>query len=144
MIVQEDITKLWNVDVENHLLAAAEDPSAADRSKELQILEGTYFNAGVLLMNLDRWRKKNISGEALKFVRENPSKIIFPSQDGLNAILQNKWMMIDIRWNCPSFKLKKYPSPAIIHYMTTKKPWNSNPRGKEIYYHYLSKTIWKD
>ena len=34
-----------------------------------------YFNAGVLLINMDKWRKANISGKVHDFINEYPERI---------------------------------------------------------------------
>jgi lipopolysaccharide biosynthesis glycosyltransferase len=71
LVIKDNIANLWNVNVENHYLAAAEDPVGTTgedkgrfgmRCKALSIPEKcNYFNAGVMLMNLEKWRKDHIA-----------------------------------------------------------------------------------
>lgn len=142
LIVLKDITELWNTDVKNHYLAAVQNPRLPMIEKPLGISSNDYFNSGVLLINVKKWRENHISQKVIRFIRNNPKKIQFADQDGLNKVLHDKWLRLDKKWNYPAFHLKEKSSPAIIHYITGKKPWNGNPKGKKFYFDYLKKTKW--
>lgn len=142
IIVKTDITRLWNINIDNYFLGAVEDFWVKySRNSHLLIpRESKYFNAGVLLINLKKWREKQIKNRVIEFIKANASRIKFCSQDPLNAILHDKWLQLDPKWNFmphylnyPNFKNIK---PAIIHYAGLKKPWKANFRLKEEYYKY--------
>lgn len=141
LIVKKDITELWNTDLSGHYLAAVQDPSRS-RWRSLRIPRGSYFNSGVLLLNLKKWRKRKITKRVIDFIRTNPDKIHYADQCGLNGVLYRKWKKLDRVWNYPSFRLYRYGRPAIIHYMSPKKPWNGKPRGRHEYKHYHKITPW--
>ena len=62
IIVTGDLSQLWGIDMTGRAVAAVDDAVFANkRPKELHYPEEAgYFNAGVLLMNLDYWRKNDI------------------------------------------------------------------------------------
>lgn len=147
IIVLEDIAPLWNIHLADHLLAAVEDPGAKKygRFKALTIpIEYGYFNSGVLLLNVSKWRNLDITEKVIHYIRNNPENCRLLDQDGLNAILYNKRKSIDPKWNFQTALIGKYSiKPAIIHYTTKKKPWKY-PHPLAEYYHYYEKQIdWK-
>ncbi|MEW9669191.1 glycosyltransferase family 8 protein [Ammoniphilus sp. 3BR4] len=145
LIVKKDITSLWNINVDKYYLAAVTTPAGNTRYKDLSIpIESNYFNAGVLLINLKRWRENNVSEKIIQFINNNASKIKFCSQDPLNAILHDKWLQLDPRWNYLAPYRRDVEDPYIIHYNGEGKPWNHNHRFKGEYLKYLKTTIWDD
>lgn len=143
IIVKEDITPLWKVNIDHHFLGAVEDCWIKGRRNRFLSIpkDSKYFNAGVLLMNLKKWRKQKIANRIIQFIKTNPTKIKFCSQDPLNAILHDKWLPLDPKWNfqthhlsLPEFKIKK---PAIIHYTGPNKPWKAKHRLKKEYFKYV-------
>ena len=171
LIIKDDITKLWAVDVSHHFLAAVEDAYIEhwalldastynflhDSKKRLNIPEtAKYFNSGVMLINLSRWREEKIHKKIIDFVAHNPEKIRLADQDGLNALLFGTWYPLPLRWNVQPFlyKLAKtkqddeytdaVKEPYIIHYAGESKPWNftgTHPAENE-YFRYLALTEW--
>ncbi|SEC69881.1 glycosyltransferase family 8 protein [Paenibacillus sp. GP183] len=142
MIIKDDITKLWNTAIENNFLAAVKIPGSS-RPRELGLPENSeYFNAGVLLINMKKWREHRIVHRVLRFARNNPSKLKFMDQDALNAILHDKWIKLEPTWNYQVHRYRGLRNPAIIHYTTNQKPWNSNPPFKDDYMKYLRRTSW--
>ena len=160
LIFKEDISKLWEIDISECFMAAVEDPKF-NRYIDLQMpINSKYFNTGVMLINLEKWRKNNISEKVRKFIKNNSEKIILWDQDGFNAILYNKWKELPPKWNQQTimfeigadetnFSKKEFmeaiKNPSIIHYTTSSKPWqytNEHPLKNE-YYKYLKKTPWR-
>ena len=45
------------------------------------------FNSGVMLIDLDKWRRENIESKLLEFIRKKNGKIQQGDQGALNAIL---------------------------------------------------------
>lgn len=135
-IIRKDISNLWNTNLRGYCLGAVENPNAEYRKEALSIPnEESYFNAGVLLLNLRRWRKLQISKVVHDFIRNNPDKIELHEQDALNAVLFRNWLKLDFTWN---YQIKRVDQinisdPAIVHFNGKKKPWNSSLPYKEEY-----------
>ncbi|SDM83943.1 Lipopolysaccharide biosynthesis protein, LPS:glycosyltransferase [Fictibacillus solisalsi] len=141
IIIKEDLSKLWEIDIENYFLAAVRDDLAKYRYTDLSIPVGCYFNSGVLLINLQKWRENHISDKVIKFIRKNPDKILWADQDALNAILYDKWLMLDPKWNYQANSLQLM-EPSIIHYVGFNKPWKKNHPFRNEYHKYSATTPW--
>jgi len=142
IILNKDISKLWNIDVSEYYLGAVEDSWVRNsRNSDLGMPENSkYFNAGVLLINLKKWREHDIKNQVIDYINTNPSTIKFCDQDALNAVLHDKWLYLDTKWNYQTYHYMTNPNsgtdPAIIHYTGGGKPWNSNHPLKKYYYKY--------
>lgn len=143
LIIKEDLITLWNINIENYFLAAVKDVYVRNsRHSDLSIPKDyDYFNNGVLVMNLRKWRENNITNQIIDFMQRNSRNIHYPSQDPMNAILYDKWLPLDAKWNYQSYhnRLKLKIKPAIIHYTGPKKPWKSNHPLREEYLNYAKK-----
>jgi lipopolysaccharide biosynthesis glycosyltransferase len=122
-----------------------------------------YFNAGVLLINLEFWRERDIARQVFKYLRWHEDEVLFWDQDGLNYILANDWKALDRQWNVPP-KVMNYDTwgdtpfkrslgddvgrmqedPYIVHYIGEDKPWMYGVEvpWQERYFHYLRESGW--
>ncbi|MFD1957446.1 glycosyltransferase family 8 protein [Paenibacillus thailandensis] len=130
IIVKNDITRLWKIKLGDYYVAAVRRPKIPDQViKRLGITKKSdYFNAGVLLMNLKKWREHKISEKILEFGKKK-FLIKFPSQDPMNAVLKGKWLKLNRKWNYTSTYARMNPNidPYIIHYSgPDKKPWDND------------------
>jgi len=104
--------------------------------------EKPYFNAGILGINVKRWKEHDVMRRASEFIAAHKEHIRFFSQDPLNAALQQEWMPIDLSWNFhPTCRDKmnrhglsleqvfgktfeSLQSQAKLIHFTGRKPWN--------------------
>jgi lipopolysaccharide biosynthesis glycosyltransferase len=102
-----------------------------------------YFNSGVLLIELDRWRAEEITEKTVSYALAQGDALEFVDQDALNAVLTGRFLPLAIHWNLPRKKADAYKTSAIIHF-TGKKPDYSdceNP-AKVLYLQHRSATPW--
>lgn len=138
LAVEDNLKVFWDTDVDNYYVAAVENPFF-DRYESLGMESSCgYFNAGVLLMNLSRWRLEDVKNKAIDFLIEKKSIALMFDQDALNVVFNGEWKKVSIRWNLQTSYLrhrKKLPAlsseiksafinPGIIHYSSSSKPWN--------------------
>lgn len=154
IVVINDLLELYNINIDNYLLGAVDDCSLKQsRNKDLNIPEDMkYFNAGVILMNLKKWREFNISEKAFEFLEKHPENIKYCDQDALNAVAWGRWLELPSKYNLMTSPVNKKTTSyfnldknvLIIHY-TESKPWNylSNNFLSKIYFYYLKKIPWK-
>jgi len=121
-----------------------------------------YFQAGVLVINVDLWRERKITSRIIQYLESHRTKVYFHDQGGLNAVLFDQWMRLDQRWNqtttilqpqhwtSPAYSKsdwrKSRNDPFIVHYTGPDKPWHPRyrrPRAS-FFYQYLMKTVFKD
>jgi lipopolysaccharide biosynthesis glycosyltransferase len=150
LIILKDLLELYEININEYLLAAIEENVLYVKEK-LNIDESKpYFNSGVLLINICNWRKFNISKKTITFIRQNPEKITLWDQDALNYILQDKWLVLDRKYNFLSSEIDRLNknnenvdiSPIIVHYSSSIKPWKFNGKHifNDLYFYYLNKT----
>jgi lipopolysaccharide biosynthesis glycosyltransferase len=162
LVVTGDLMELWNTDIDAYALAAAPDLYGGFRRAALGIpANRTYVNAGVLLLNLARWRRDQLSESLIRFIEARAGSLTFHDQDAVNAVLQDSILLLDRRWNVQAqmFRLRRhvFPSayaairdacrrPAIVHYAGPEKPWRFrvSVAKRRLYFQYLRKTEWRD
>jgi lipopolysaccharide biosynthesis glycosyltransferase len=154
MIVEVDISKLWYTDLEDKIIGAVIDFaevvsctwSGIPNYKELGFAPDTkYFNSGLLMVNVAKWREMDITNKVMQCVHANLKTVNLPDQYGLNVVLVNDWFELDRRWNTYSILEKK--DPFIIHYLDIKPIFKSYNRNKDYqveFYKYLRLTSWKN
>jgi lipopolysaccharide biosynthesis glycosyltransferase len=157
IIVKGPILPLWKVAINNSVIAAVAEYGFS-RYSELEIDQNSkYFNAGVMLVNLEQWRRQNITTSLLNLLIERHQNLTMLEQDALNLVLRNEWRELDPKWNVTTGMYAFYSStmeeeikmgvnnPSIIHFTGFSKPWhylNSHPKKME-YYYYLQFTPWQ-
>ena len=163
LIVRNDISELWNTDLKDNFVGACLEYVLDNYKINLGLKQGTeYFNAGVLLINLKKWREEQISDKILDYITHNSSKLISWDQDALNVAFENKWKKLNVEWNVGQNFYRVNPlheyfdltsqkfnqlktNPSIVHFTGSDKPWhfiNQHPL-KSDYLLYKSLSPWK-
>jgi lipopolysaccharide biosynthesis glycosyltransferase len=157
VVVRRPIEHLWSIDLAGTCTGAVLNPRALNVIPMGLSHESDYFNSGVLLIDLARWRDEQIAERALEFAVAFEGNLLCHDQDALNHVLNGHWHRLDLRWN-QQFKFFKHPAtflrisaaalrrarsdPFIVHFTSNTKPWhysNDHPwRG--LYYRYLDRT----
>ena len=106
-----------------------------------------YFNSGVLLIDLDRWRKLNIEEKLFAFISEHWGKFPYHDQDTLDVVLLGDCKEFSAKYNFLTEIADQQieADPLIIHYVGGGKPWYflSALPWRSVYLHYIKKTPWK-
>lgn len=151
IVVVSRLRELFVTKMGRYPLAAVPEPVDYARP-DLGLHEvGSYFNAGVLLIDLAAWQQQRVAERAIEFLRDSPDKAIYLDQDALNAVLVNNWLPISDRFN---FTWRSIPnvtnqelrdmvhSKSIIHFNTALKPWHrfSNGRLDYLYHEYFDRS----
>lgn len=158
ILVRKDIMELWDTEIGDSVIGAIKLNEYNGYDKIDIPKDAPYFNAGVLVINLDKWREEQITRKAFEYIKRHPEKLIAHDQSILNYLLYDKWHQVDYKWNVrtqifsldylnagfdnfESFEEVK-EDPSIVHFTTASKPWhylNNHPFKKE-YFYYLDKT----
>ncbi|HEY9606723.1 MAG TPA: glycosyltransferase family 8 protein [Allocoleopsis sp.] len=169
MLVKGDLEELWQIDIgDNYVLAVQDDNqrfiSMSGGLRNYQELginpDYKYFNAGLLVINLDKWQRDSIGEKVVKFLQDNKDYVRDHDQDGLNGVLAGQWGELDPRWNQMP-RIYSYSSwedspydrelyhallhdPYIIHYTTPPKPWQRGclHPATNLFFQYLDQTAW--
>ncbi|MEM7548226.1 MAG: glycosyltransferase family 8 protein [Bacteroidota bacterium] len=149
-VVTGSLKPLFKIDLGDCPLGAVYDCYVGKRPDLGIDSEGDYFNSGVMIFNVAKWKELNITGKAIEFASKHPEKIKFVDQDALNAALVNMWLKLDKRYNLlfsyinPDSNSKEYErikgETVIIHF-TLEKPWHllCQNRFRKLYKKYGKK-----
>lgn len=142
VLVINDITALYNLDIEDYLYASAIHTSITNTTEvinkmRLQNFDAKgYYNSGVMLMNLDLVRQKVKDQDIFNYIKTHT--LLLPDQDVLNALYGKDIKEIpDQIYNFDVRKDRIYEAissgewtidwviknTAILHYCGRDKPW---------------------
>jgi lipopolysaccharide biosynthesis glycosyltransferase len=135
ILVLGELAALWQTDLAGAPVGAVADYHIdADFKGELGGQpEGVprvrdYFNAGVLLIDLQECRRLRISERALDYLRTHAATP-YSDQDALNVACDGQWKPLERTWNFQNHhcirigRLAPARRPAIVHFITSSKPW---------------------
>ena len=127
------LDELWNTNIDDYYLAACQDTFIDIENSEYKNKIGldcsTYFNAGVLLINFNKWREDSILKNSIDWLLEYKEIIKYQDQDVLNGILKGKVKFINNRFNF---------TPSERHLI--KKGYKSKTEMPIVIYHYCGET----
>ncbi len=141
VIVLDDLRPLGNAELDGAVIGAVLDEGIDPLLQRGELRDQNvpevhpYFNAGVLVIDLPRWRTERISERALEYLSANP-KTRFSDQDGVNVACAGRWRRLDARWNHQRHLVEAIDEielnrrPAIVHFVNGAKPWD--PRSLSI------------
>ncbi len=150
IVVLGDIAELYNQDIGDNLVAAAPD----DVIQTIKVFQEyaekvvgvadyrNYFNAGILLMNLDEFRRFDFQNKFL-YLLETIKFTVAQDQDYLNRLCKGKVKIIDKAWDKMPVANDDFDDKdlKIIHYNLADKPWHyDNIRYKDYFWKYAKKT----
>ena len=184
-LVLRDITELWQTDLGDAIVAGAQDLSCPwfdfaasmpnyELARRFLLPEppipnlrqlgldprSPYINAGILVIDLQKWRAANLTEELIRFTEAHFEHNVSADQYAINCCLTTRRTLIDPRWNqLQSFF--KYPSwrespfdaetfrqlqedPWIAHFAGEGKPWEPGCRHplQATYFESLDRTAW--
>jgi len=124
-LVVRSIAELDCMDMRGSPLAAARGDRGGPHTSRLGLDDTyAYFNSGVMLLDLDAWRRDQVTERALKWARDHAEVLRFADNDPLVALYGNKFTQFDGRYNYTGTN-RQYPelnAAAIIHFTGTRKP----------------------
>lgn len=143
IIVDGKLDYLWQIDMTDKAAGTVPDIFEYDGHFQRQLGypdEAGYFNAGVVLINVDYWREHEIGKQCLDFLAQHYDIIEANDQDVLNAVLWDKKIRMPLIYNYQIQFRKLYfyskynkkfqaeieaiTKPVIIHYAAPEKPWS--------------------
>lgn len=147
LIVNGSLSQLYDSDVSNYHVAAVLDKGAYKYlPKHIERLGlKDYFNAGVLLMNLSRFREDALEEKCYEILSSKVNTIIFQDQDVLNIVCEDNVLFLDSRFNLQvgcGDALDSCKKELIVHYVGADKPWLSVKFEKywSLYWKYVLKS----
>lgn len=157
IIVNMNINELWQVELNDKPIAAADEMRTDSFSHPMNashnylVTSGLvdyndYFNAGVLLMNLNVLRdKEEIVMSGIKFVGEHP-QLQYLDQDVLNYLFSKNYLKLDEKFNFfvreARSRREMRPARKIYHFAGAVFGMNINDPFNRLWLKYFMKTPW--
>lgn len=171
MIICDSINELWNWDMHGCTIAAVQDTVSRETKENVgaQFSE-KYFNAGLLLIDLDKWRRSNIEQACLDFIAQHHGSVTHHDQGVLNGIFHRDASILPLKFNVMTIhymmdrtRILNYfheespfydedeiaqakAHPTVLHYTPsfTSRPWVRNCCHplKKLYWDAVEKTPW--
>lgn len=148
-IVMQDLSSLIDYPMGDYLVCGVEDTMYPAIKKMTGLSsDGSYLNAGVLLVNLKKWRESNIVKSFLDFINRFDGKVPYLDQGVINGVIPNHGILpLAYNVQSPIYLIHKYDdllkffsmntyysleeflqarsNPIILHYTSffAERPW---------------------
>lgn len=172
-IIRKPLRELYDLDLGDNTIAALDDAFSVHYRANLDLEQSDImFNSGVMLIDMKKWRERNVEPRVLDFIRDRHGFVEKGDQGALNAVLSRETYCFDTVYNAVTIffdfsyeemlKYRRPPKyyskeevqravddPAIVHYtlsFLSKRPWMEGCEhlwGKE-WLKYKAKSPWKD
>jgi lipopolysaccharide biosynthesis glycosyltransferase len=168
VLAMTSIAPLWNTPLDGLPIAAVRnvvEPALHAHVRGLGIGDAhDYFNAGVLVMDLDAMRDADALDGITRFVASRHGDLTWFDQDALNVVFAGRWRALAPRWNAMNSLwtwtewaeeahgaaevYEAMTNPAILHFEgpAVCKPWHqlSVHAFRDRYRATLARTPWRN
>lgn len=169
-IVCGSIRPLYETDLGANLVGMVMEPTVYKEMKDsIGMGPGDpYYNSGVLLMDLEGWRKEDVLGQMLAFYKSRQGRLFACDQDTINGTLRGRIFTLPVKYNYfTNYRYFRYSTlvslcaaygetgeeayrmaaraPVIVHYPGDERPWvkGNHNHFRRLYEYYLDKTPWR-
>ncbi|WP_158024897.1 glycosyltransferase [Roseburia sp. 499] len=148
-IVNGDISELYLHDLKDNYVGAANEQVMIQENvygeyveKVLGIDRYHYFNAGLLLINCEQFRKNHVLDQFVDLLHTY-NFVVTQDEDYLNLICKDRVLWLEQPWNTEVFGEIAYPESEfkMIHYIMVSKPWHyEGAKYSEHFWRYAKET----
>ena len=148
LVVLGDISELYNIEMGDNILAAGPE-RFVQTTEEFRIYAKEaigvdpdgYVNAGVLLMNLEEFRRNKIEEKFVELITSYDFDLLDPDQAYLNYLCDGRILHLQNGWNKEPLDEECEGEKNIVHYALYKKPWQyDNVIDGEYFWYYAKKS----
>jgi len=134
LLVFRDLSELYDLEVSpGKILAAVPDSETLTLSDDSRRLasamnlpaDGRYFNAGVMLLNLNELRQQNFTEKSFEFFENWRGHYRFHDQSAINFLLHGRIDELPEHWNRAAWRFDEQGDNSlecVLHY-TRSAPW---------------------
>ena len=130
LVVLGDISELYFTNIGDNILGAGPEQFVQNTpefrlyaEKALGLDPDGYVNAGVLVINLEQFRKNEIEKKFIDLITKYDFDLLDPDQAYLNYLCEGKIYVLPNSWNKEPIPLACEGKENIVHYALYKKPW---------------------
>lgn len=153
-VVARPLGRLWRTSLQDKTLGAVMEPTIYKAVKQGIGLgrEDAYVNSGVLLIDLKKWRERDVEKRLLGFYKEKGGSLFACDQDTINGALKDEIFYLPPEYNFfTNYRYFSYRElvrqsgtyravgkeefcrakrhPAVIHYAGDERPWIAGNRN---------------
>lgn len=149
-VVLGDIADLYAYDLGDNYVGAAREQAMVQTDvygtyveKVLGIDRNAYFNAGLLVINCEQFRKQRVLDQFIELLHVY-NFVVTQDEDYLNLICKGQVFWLPQQWNTEVFGNIDYPEESIcvLHYIMVSKPWHyKDCRMGAYFWEYAKKTV---
>jgi lipopolysaccharide biosynthesis glycosyltransferase len=165
-LMRDSLAELMTVDLDGCAVAAVREAAspwaAGPLGPDWRTLgiepDAPYFNAGVLVIDLVRWRAEGVGPVCLEILRGQ--QLRWGDQDALNTVFTGRWKELSRKWNLQSVDAdgtglawglwsddveNASLRPRIVHFTGREKPWmlGGGEHFRTDWYAALDRTAWR-
>lgn len=150
MVVLKSLRDLVETDLEGNVVAAVENPGYKKWELTGISPESGYFNSGLILIDVDRWKEGNYTERVFECLRKLAGIRTTADQEGLNLAFNRGWKHLDQGWNhqthvspLSTTREDVERNAKVIHYTGSPKPWHfpRSKRSEDVFYRNVAKTL---
>lgn len=170
-IIVNSLKELWNSDISEYYIAGVSDTVSKNTKEKINLSEhSAYINAGMLLINLKKWREDDIEKRFIEFIALFNGQVFHHDQGTINGVLYQNILLLHPKYNAMStfftmnrhdiltyYGLSDYYSesklneainnPVYVHFTPAfvNRPWIKGCKHPlaSLYKKYLEMTPWK-
>lgn len=169
-IVRGSLKNLWDIDMGSLVVGGCIEPTVNRKHLKSLSMNGVpYINAGVLLIDLQKWKQEKTGDCIISFIKMHNGSLFSLDQDAINGALKGKIYYINLKYNyCNTYDYYNYntlrklvrpaqyiskqefdlsvENPVVIHYLGEERPWREGNRHRfrNEFLKYLAKTPFID
>ncbi len=107
----------------------------------------SYFNSGVLLIDVNRFVAQNVLGQCLSLWADHPAALTRHDQSLLNLVMDGNWAELSPVWNWQYTWSSRFfadlAEPRLTHFIGARKPWKDKdaslpPRFRRTYRDFIT------
>lgn len=152
------LDEIIDMDIGSDIALVVPDAPITTRRRvaALELPHAEYFNAGVLLMNIQPWISNDITAQTLDTLLNSKKELRFNDQDALNIVLNGRVRYISPRWNylydlihdlnVNKTAMRPVGKAVFIHFAGAVKPWAdwSGHDACKLFRNYLALSPWSN
>ncbi len=164
LIIKGDLSALFNTDIEYNYVAAVQDSGCLYSKQQYIAMVESYFNSGVMLLNLKKMRENDITNVLIE-EKMRQTDFSLMDQNVLNVVFDGNVKLLPIKYNLLYVNLvrakakytmknlnkmfsSKYKNledivddAVIVHYSSKDKPWkNKSAPMRDLWLEYYVQT----
>lgn len=155
-LIRGHLDEVWNLELKDNLIAGVIDTTGKFARTSIGLpIKSVYVNAGVLLVNIKKWREESIEQQCMDFLEKNNFKVEFNDQGVINRVCNDRILTLSPKYNfMPPYEryslrnlerivgkkdfisndelYETKANPIIIHYAgyAFNRPWFSGSNGR--------------